>query len=125
VHDSHVTNSKVNTFDFNQPKSGSVNNYTLKKDDVVLHVGCMVHSWMSAYVGVSPNAFSAVTDKMGNFTIARVPAGKYTVELWHEHYGKSMKTVTVTAGGTATVDVEYSGAAKAANENVRQLLFPS
>jgi plastocyanin len=126
VHNVHVKNSKVNTFDVTQPKSGMVFNYTLKKDDVVLKLGCMVHSWMSAYVGVSPNAFSAVTDKTGNFTIAKVPPGKYTVQFWHERYGKTTKTVTVTPGGTATVDFEYSGSAKPqASNEVRQLLIPS
>jgi plastocyanin len=122
-HNVHVKNSKVNTFDVTQPSSGAVFNYTLKKDDAILRLGCMIHSWMTAYVGVVPHPFFAVTDNTGTFTIAKVPAGTYTIQTWHERYGKLTKKVEVTAGGTATINFDYTGAEKpqAANE-IRSLL---
>ncbi len=122
-HNVHIRNSKVNAFDVTQPSSGSVYNYTLKKDDTMLRLGCMVHSWMTAYIAVVPHSFFAVTDATGTFTIAKVPAGKYTIHTWHERYGKLTKTIEITAGGTATVNIDYTGSEKpqAANE-IHQLL---
>jgi hypothetical protein len=78
---------------------------------------------MTAYIGVSPHPFYAVSDKTGTFTIAKVPPGKYTIHTWHERYGKLTKTVEVTAGGTATINFDYTGSEKpqAANE-IHQLL---
>ncbi len=35
----------------------------------------------------------------------RVPAGTYTIEVWHERLGTKTQEVTVAAGGTATADV--------------------
>jgi plastocyanin len=122
-HNVHIKNSTANAFDVTQPSSGSVYNYTLKKDDTMLRLGCMIHSWMTAYIGVSPHPFYAVSDKTGTFTIAKVPPGKYTIHTWHERYGKLTKTVEVTAGGTATINFDYTGSEKpqAANE-IHQLL---
>ena len=56
---------------------------------------CDVHPWMRGYVGVSANALQAVTGAEGAFHIAEVPAGRYTLEAWHEKYG--VKSVEVTA----------------------------
>jgi plastocyanin len=121
-HNVHVKNSKVNTFDVTQPNSGAVFNYTLKKDDTMLRLGCMIHSWMTAFIGVVPHPFYAVTDTGGTFTIAKVPPGKYTIHAWHERYGKLTKTVEVTSGGTATINFDYTGAEKPqASNEIRQL----
>jgi plastocyanin len=122
-HNVHIANSKINSFDTTQPKSGMVFNYTLKKDDTMLRLGCMIHSWMTAYIGVSPHPFFAVTDKTGTFTIAKVPPGKYTIHVWHERFGRLTRTVDVTSGGTATINFDYTGSEKpqAANE-IHQLL---
>ena len=111
-HNVHIANSKINAFDTTQPKSGMVFNYTLKKDDTMLRLGCMIHSWMTSYIGVVPHPFFAVTDNTGTFTLAKVPPGKYTVRVWHERYGKLTKTIDVTAGGTATLNFDYTGTEK-------------
>lgn len=60
---------------------------------------CNVHPEMSAYIIVSPTPYSATTDDAGNFTIANVPDGTYSVAAWHEGYKTAPKSVTV-AGDT-------------------------
>jgi len=58
---------------------------------------CDVHPWMRAYVGVSRNAFQAVTGTDGVFRFSNLPPGRYTLEAWHEKFGT--KTIEVTAPG--------------------------
>jgi len=123
LHNVHIKNSTVNAFDTTQPQSGMVFNYTLKKDATMLRLACSVHSWMTAYIGVVPHPFFAVSSDSGTFTIARVPPGKYTVRTWHERYGRLTRTVDVTAGGTATVELAYTGTEKPQAALVPQLLI--
>jgi hypothetical protein len=66
-----------------------------------------------------------VTDDSGTFTIARVPAGKYTIQTWHERYGKLSKTVDVTPGGTATINFDYTGKEKPQTAAIQPLLVPA
>jgi plastocyanin len=56
---------------------------------------CDVHPWMRGYTGVSRSGLQAVTGADGTFRIADVPAGRYTLEAWHEKYGP--KSVEVNA----------------------------
>jgi plastocyanin len=63
---------------------------------------CNVHPEMSAYVVVTPTPYFAETDLSGNFKIANVPDGSYTVTAWHEGYKNQSKPVTVA--GDAAVD---------------------
>ena len=44
------------------------------------------HGWMSAYVFVINHPYYAVTDANGAFTFADVPAGNYTIKMWHESW---------------------------------------
>lgn len=59
---------------------------------------CDVHPWMRGYVGVSRNAFQAVTGTDGSFRIPKLPPGQYTLEVWHEKYGVKTLEVTAPAG---------------------------
>lgn len=68
---------------------------------------CDVHGWMTAYIHIDPHPFHAVTDARGRFRIEGVPAGSYTLKLWHEELGSREVEVEVAAGEVATVDVEY------------------
>ena len=63
-------------------------------------VKCNVHAWMNAYVGVLEHPFFAVTDGTGRFSIAQLPAGTYTIEIWHERFGTQTQQVTVAAKDT-------------------------
>ncbi len=65
---------------------------------------CRVHPEMEGFVVVLPNTYFAVSDKEGHFHIADVPAGQYTVAVWHPKLKAQPKPVTVEAGKPATVD---------------------
>jgi hypothetical protein len=81
----------------------------LKRPETVVPVKCNQHPWMRAYVAVLPHPFFAVTDASGKFEIRGVPAGTYTLVAWHEKNPKGLtQTVTVTAGGAATSDFNFS-----------------
>jgi hypothetical protein len=47
-----------------------------------------------------------VTDGSGAAKIENVPAGKHSVEVWHETLGKQTKEVEVKAGQVAKVSIE-------------------
>jgi plastocyanin len=62
---------------------------------------CNVHPEMSGYIIVAPTPYFAETDDSGNFKIANLPDGSYTVTAWHEGYKNQSKPVTVTGNATA------------------------
>src|SRR5512143_2254683 len=65
---------------------------------------CRVHPEMEGFVVVLPNSYFAVSNKEGHFEVAGVPAGQYTVAVWHPKLKAQPKPVTVEAGKAATVD---------------------
>jgi plastocyanin len=65
---------------------------------------CRVHPEMEGFVVVLPNSYFAVSDKEGQFEIKGVPAGQYTLAVWHPKLKAQPKPVTVEAGKTASVD---------------------
>ena len=73
------------SFNFGQPK-GDERVESLEEEELV-HFKCDVHKWMSAYVRVFPHPYFAVTGDDGSFEIKKLPAGKFTLSVWHEHYG--------------------------------------
>jgi plastocyanin len=101
--------SKIYTFDQSQPRAGMTFEVPLKTEEVMLHVKCNVHPWMSGYIGIASNPYYAVTDETGKFTIKNVPAGKQTIQVWQDAYGPLTQTVDVKAGATVNVDFAYTG----------------
>lgn len=62
---------------------------------------CNVHQEMHASILVLQNPFFSVTDKEGNFRIQNVPAGTYTLKVWHERGTGPAQTITVATGSQA------------------------
>jgi plastocyanin len=77
------------------------------------------HPWMNAYVLVTEHPYFAVTDEKGQYTIDNIPAGTYTLRVWHEGLCKihlatksyapgkpfdESRKVTVTSGGRLQQD---------------------
>lgn len=79
--------------DFKQPESG-------------VKIKCDIHAWMRAWGHVFEHPFFAVTDQNGRFTIKQLPAGTYTIEVWHEVYKKLSQKVMLKEGESATLDFE-------------------
>jgi plastocyanin len=127
LHNIHSMTRKNNSFNTGQPQAGMVFKFPLKTEEVMLHVKCDVHSWMVGYIGVLTHPYFAVSDGTGAFTIANVPAGKQTVQVWHERYGPLTQTVDVKAGATTTADFNYTGNEKPSTTgalDVQELVFP-
>jgi hypothetical protein len=98
----HNVHSKAETNpDFNliQASKGAVDKIPALTAIETFAVKCDVHPWMSAWVIVTDNAFVAVTDDHGAFTLpAGLPDGGYTVHAWHEKLGDMDAKVTVKDG---------------------------
>ncbi len=104
--------SKANLLNTSQPKQGMVYTFQPKTDEVMMRIRCDIHSWMTTYVGVTSHPYFAVSGTDGAFTIPRVPAGRHTIQVWHEQYGTLTRTVDVKPGATATVELSYTGKEK-------------
>ncbi|KAF0244068.1 MAG: hypothetical protein FD180_2833 [Planctomycetota bacterium] len=77
-----------------------------KAEDPFL-VGCDVHGWMGARVGVFRHPFHAVTGEDGEFRLEGVPEGKLTLRIWHEKLGTRDVEVEVKRGVEAAVESEF------------------
>ncbi|HZX18988.1 MAG TPA: methylamine utilization protein [Pseudomonas sp.] len=49
----------------------------------VVVLGCNIHDWMVGYVYVTDDPWFAVSDAQGKLNLEQLPAGAYTVSLWH------------------------------------------
>jgi len=52
-----------------------------------------------------------VTGEDGSFSIEGLPAGTYTIEVWHESLGTQTAEATVEADGSAQADFSYGAGA--------------
>ena len=88
--------AKVNRgFNFGQPMQGMKSTATFTAPEIMVRLKCDVHGWMNAYAGVVDHPYFAVTSGGGNFELKNVPAGTYTVAVWHEKLGTQTQSVTL------------------------------
>lgn len=101
-------------FNIAMPFKGGKSPQVLKRPGVMKLRCDAGHSWMSAYVHVFDHPHYAVTDTQGRFTISGVPAGKHTLEYWHEPTADKGRptvktaTVEVAPGKPTTADTTLS-----------------
>jgi plastocyanin len=119
--------SKLYDFNQSQPTAGLTFNVPLKFEEIMLHVKCNVHPWMTGYIGIVSSPYFAVSNDQGKFKIENVPAGKHTIGVWQERYGALTQTVDVKSGATANVDFTYTGSESPATsqlEPVQEITLP-
>lgn len=97
LHNIHALPFNNREFNFGQPQKGMEEKKQFTTPEVMVKVKCDIHPWMSAWVGVLEHPFHAVTGPDGNFKIEGLPAGKYTIEVWHEKYKVVSQEVEVKA----------------------------
>jgi hypothetical protein len=109
LHNVHTYKGAETWFNQAQPKESAPIVREVPDEPRLIKVTCDVHPWMRGFVVVSPHPFFAVSGPLGEFTIKRVPAGKFTVEAWHPHYGLKTQRVKVEEGGHLQLYFAYDG----------------
>jgi len=108
LHNVHSYSKVNNPFNQAQPKFKKTLDVKIEKPEAI-ELKCDVHGWMQGWLVATESPYFAVTDSSGNFKLTDVPAGSYTVEVWHEKLGKSSQKVTVKAKEEAKVTFEVTG----------------
>ncbi len=67
---------------------------------------CNVHARMAAFVLVQNTPYATRPDKGGRFSFDGVPAGKYTLRVWHERGGERSLPVSVPAATELVVALD-------------------
>jgi hypothetical protein len=111
LHNIHSLPEKNEAFNLGMPVQGMKYTKKFDKPEVMVHIKCDVHGWMSAYCGVVPHPFFAVTAADGTYTIKNLPAGTYTIEAWHEKFGTQTQQVTVGATDSKAVPFTFKAGA--------------
>jgi hypothetical protein len=94
-------------FDVGTPVQGVEVKRTFVTREVMVPFKCNVHAWMNAYVGVLEHPYFAVSDNSGRFSLPQLPAGTYTIEIWHERFGTQTQQVTLAAGETRDLTFSF------------------
>lgn len=72
----------------------------------VVPLYCNIHPRMTGYVVVVPTSNFAQAGDDGRFRIMGVPAGSYTLHVWHDRAAEQGRPLVVTAGGATVARVE-------------------
>lgn len=110
--------SSTKKFNLGTYGPGASKDVTFDKPGIV-ELRCDIHAEMIAYIMVVKNPYVAVTDSSGHFripdpkwahdaglpAIPELPAGNYSVKLWHAKLRPVRKKVQVPAQGDVTVDL--------------------
>ncbi|HVS30290.1 MAG TPA: carboxypeptidase regulatory-like domain-containing protein [Thermoanaerobaculia bacterium] len=110
LHNVHALPAVNRQFNEGQPVMGMVSTKKFDKVEVKpFRIKCDVHGWMNSYMAVLPHSYHGVSQTNGQFTIANLPAGTWTLVAWHEKYGQQEQQVTVAANEQKQVAFTFRG----------------
>ena len=104
LHNLHSTPSNNPPFNRTQPKGRTIT-ISFSQPEII-RVTCDLHSWMRGWVVVADHPFYALTDGEGQFTLQRLPAGRYTLRAWQERLGMISKDIVVGDQDPTTITLE-------------------
>ncbi|HEX9615616.1 MAG TPA: carboxypeptidase regulatory-like domain-containing protein, partial [Bacteroidota bacterium] len=94
--------SSVKKFNIGRRPTGEEVPVSFEKSGVI-QVFCDIHSNMSAFIVVLENPAFTQPSESGEFRLAGIPAGTFTVNAWHERLAAPSQQITVRAGETTKV----------------------
>jgi plastocyanin len=103
LHSIHTESTVNPVVDMAQPGFKKTLTVTIAKPEAI-HVTCDAHNWMEGWWYAVGNPYYAVTDADGQFSIANVPPGNYTLQVWQEKLGTMTRKVAVAPGKSVTAD---------------------
>jgi hypothetical protein len=96
--------SRTKRFDLGRYGRGKSETVRFDRPGVV-RVFCDIHSHMSASILVFNHPYYATTTDDGRYAITGIPAGTYTVSLWHEGVVRGTRRVTITDEAIVNADL--------------------
>jgi plastocyanin len=121
LHNVHTYKGAESWFNKPQIKGSDPIAQELPDEPKIIKFTCDVHPWMRGFVVVTSHPFFAVSAADGSFTINKVPAGDFTIEAWHPHYGLKTAKVHADDGKTSEVTFSYDGTEAEPAENKDEL----
>jgi len=98
--------SPLRRFDLGKYPQGQSKSVTFPRTGVI-NVYCDIHSSMEAFIVVLPNHAFTQPHAAGDFAFPDLPAGHYSVKVWHPDLGLLNRDVDVPEQGDATLDLSY------------------
>ncbi len=108
LHNVHGTPATSAAWNFGLGVRGARRAITIPHPEVPVGVQCDVHPWMRAALGIVEHPYFAVTGLDGAFTLARVPAGQYTLAAWHPRLGKRQQEIEVVTSTTTKIELTFA-----------------
>ncbi len=99
--------SEGNKFDLGLYRKGPGKTWVFRSPGLV-RVFCNVHHSMVAYIWVLDTPFYATPDGSGSFTLANLPEGPGTLEVWHEQTDGTKQTLKMPHAEGVTVKLEVT-----------------
>lgn len=109
AHNVFTPDKSADKFNLGTWPTGEIRSYTFEKrcdkvcDAVML---CNVHPEMEAFILIMQNPYFAQADKDGNVLIKNVPAGEYSLNLWHPKKKSTPQTIVVPKDSSVHVEFE-------------------
>lgn len=111
------SNSSLGAFDLGLYRSGKTRSATFSAPGVYA-VYCNIHARMVNYVVAVRTPYVTRARANGTFEIANVPAGTWTLRVWHERAAEHVETIRVTTGDLAlTLALDARGYIAKAHSN--------
>jgi plastocyanin len=98
--------SPVRRFDLGKYPRGQSRKVIFNKTGVV-QVFCDIHANMAGFIRVVPSRAVAEPDGFGDFAIANVPPGSYTLKVWHPDFPPLGRRIEVPVSGDLDLQVDY------------------
>lgn len=108
AHNVFSPDKSADKFNLGTWPTGEVRSHTFEKrcDDVCSAVMlCNVHPEMEAFIVMMQNPYFSTTDDEGNFTIKGVPAGSYTIKVWHPKLKADAVKAQVPDTGSVSLEI--------------------
>jgi plastocyanin len=107
LHNTHVVVGQKTIVNVAQVAGSRPIPKTLKRAGLYV-LRCDKHTFMTGALQVFDHPYFAVTDEFGAFQLPPLPAGPYTIVVWHETLGSLEQEITVPVQGMVTINFEYS-----------------
>jgi hypothetical protein len=110
THTSPKRNAAFNSVIGAGDRKGVPCNYK-KPESTPVQVVCDLHPWMKAWHFPVDHPYFAVTDESGRFRIEGLPAGKNSLNIWHEGAGALLERrlqVEIEADKDTTLERKYA-----------------